>query len=56
VDVGLARGDWRTRVVARGEMTCTRETFLLTGRLDAYEDGVRLFARTWTREIPRDGG
>jgi uncharacterized protein len=56
VDVGLARGDWRTRVVARGEMTCTREAFLLTTRLDAYENGMRAFARTWTHEIPRDGG
>ncbi len=56
VEVGLARGDWRTRVVARGEMTCTRESFLLTGRLDAYENGVRLFARAWMRSIPRDGG
>jgi uncharacterized protein len=56
VEVGLARGDWRTRVVARGEMTSTRESFLLTTQLDAYEDGVRLFARTWTHEIARDGG
>jgi uncharacterized protein len=56
VEVGLARGDWRTRVVARGELTCTRETFLLTTQLDAYDDGVRAFARTWTHEIPRDGG
>jgi uncharacterized protein len=56
VEVGLARGAWRTRVVARGEMTCTREAFLLTTRLDAYEDGVRRFARTWTHAIPRDGG
>jgi hypothetical protein len=37
-------------------MTCTRETFLLTTAVDAYEDGVRAFARTWTHEIPRDGG
>jgi uncharacterized protein len=56
VEVGLARGAWRTRVVARGEMTCTRDSFLLTTRLDAYEDGVRAFARTWTHEIARDGG
>jgi hypothetical protein len=56
VDVELERGDWRTRVEARGEMTCTHDAFLLTGRLDAYEDGVRCFARTWSHEIPRDGG
>ena len=56
VDVELERGDWRTRVEARAEMTCTATAFLLTAQLDAFEDGVRRFARTWTHEIPRDGG
>ena len=56
VDVELERGDWRTRVEVRGEMTCTADSFLLTAQLDAFEDGVRRFARTWTHEIPRDGG
>ncbi len=56
VDVELERGDWRTRVEVRGEMTCTADSFLLTAQLDAFEDGVRRFARTWVHEIPRDGG
>jgi predicted acyl esterase len=56
VEVGLARGDWRTRVVARGEMTCDRERFLVTTSLDAYEGSVRCFARRWSYGIPRDGG
>jgi hypothetical protein len=56
VEVGLARGDWRTRVVARGEMTCTRVTFLVTTSVDAYEGSVRRFGRRWTHEIARDGG
>jgi predicted acyl esterase len=56
VEVGLARGDWRTRVVARGEMTCTRDTFLVTTSVDAYEGSVRRFGRRWTHEIARDGG
>ena len=56
MEVGLARGDWRSRVVARGEMTCERERFLVTTSLDAYEDGVRRFGRRWSHEIPRDGG
>jgi hypothetical protein len=43
-------------VVARGEMTCDRERFLVTTSLDAYEDGVRCFARRWSHEFPRDGG
>jgi hypothetical protein len=37
-------------------MTCTAERFLLTAQLDAFEDGVRVMARTWTHDIPRDGG
>jgi len=56
VDVELERGDWRTRVEVRAEMSCTADTFVLTAQLDAYDDGVRCFARTWTHELPRDGG
>jgi uncharacterized protein len=56
VGVELARGDWRTRVDVRSEMTCDREHFLVTTALDAYEGAVRAFARRWTHRIPRDGG
>ncbi len=56
VDVGLARGDWRTRVEVRSEMTCDRDRFLVTTALDAYEGDVRRFARRWSHAIPRDGG
>ena len=56
VEVELGRGDWRTRVVARGEMTSTAEAFLLTASLDAYEGELRRFARTWAHAIPREGG
>jgi uncharacterized protein len=56
VEVGLARGEWRTRVVVRSEMTCDRERFLVTTSLDAYEGSVRCFARRWSHAIARDGG
>ena len=56
VDVGLARGDWRTSVAVRSEMTCDAERFLVTTSLDAFEGDVRRFARRWTHAIPRDGG
>jgi hypothetical protein len=56
VDVGLARGDWRTRVEVRSEMTCDGDRFLVTTALDAYEGDVRRFGRRWSHAIPRDGG
>jgi hypothetical protein len=56
VDVELNRGDWRTRVEVRNTMTCDRERFVVTTGLDAYEGGVRAFARRWEHAIARDGG
>jgi putative CocE/NonD family hydrolase len=56
VDVGLARGDWRTWVMVRSEMTCDAERFLVTTELDAFEGSARRFARRWSHAIPRDGG
>ena len=56
VSVDLARGGWRTRVEVSSEMTCDRDTFLVTTALDAYEGEVRAFARRWTHSIPRHGG
>ena len=52
--IGLARGDWRTRVETSSVMTADAESFLLTDSVDAYEGNHRLFSRSWTRSIPRD--
>jgi hypothetical protein len=30
------------------------EFFLLTNVLEGFEDGIRVFTRTWTSKIPRD--
>jgi predicted acyl esterase len=54
--VELARGDWSVRSDVTARMTCTREAFLVTTTLDAYDGGRRCHARRWTHEIPRDGG
>ena len=56
LDVELERGDWRTRVEVRSEMTCDGDRFLVTTELDAFEGAVRRFARRWSHAIPRDGG
>ena len=36
-------------------MTCERDAFTVTTSLDAYEDDVRVHARTVTHRFPRDG-
>jgi putative CocE/NonD family hydrolase len=55
VEVGLTRPGWRTRVHARSTMTSDAEHFTVTSSLDAYEDDVRVCARTFEHRFPRDG-
>jgi uncharacterized protein len=54
--IEIGRGEWRTRIEASAAMTSDRESFLVTNALDAYEGNQRVFSRSWTRAIPRDGG
>ncbi len=44
-----------TRTVARTVMTCDRERFTVTSSLDAFDDEVRIHARTYTHHFDRDG-
>lgn len=53
--VTLGRPGWRIRGEARSLMTCDRDTFTVTTSLDAYEDDVRVHARTVTHRFARDG-
>jgi hypothetical protein len=55
VTVSLYRDGWRTRSEASSTMTGDREKFTVTTTLDAYEDDVRVHARTATHQFPRDG-
>ena len=55
VEVSLARAGWNTRTVATSTMTCDGERFTVTTGLDAFEDSVRIRARTFTHQFPRDG-
>jgi putative CocE/NonD family hydrolase len=55
VSVSLARPGWNTRICAVSTMTCDAERFIVTTTLDAFEDSVRVHARTYTHEFPRDG-
>ncbi len=51
-----ARGDWQISIAATGTMTCTATAFIVTSELEVHEGDARVFARTWTREFPRDHG
>ena len=55
VEVSLARAGWNTRTVATSTMTSDAERFLVTTTLDAFDDGVRVYAHTYTHKFPRDG-
>ena len=56
VEVTLARPGWgQTRTRARSTMTCDAEQFTVTSAIDAFHDGVRIHARRYTLQFPRDG-
>ncbi|MFW5682292.1 MAG: CocE/NonD family hydrolase [Phycisphaeraceae bacterium] len=50
----FSRGDWKVRTFTRTVLTSTRTHFLIRATLDAYEDEVRVFAKSWDEKIPRD--
>jgi hypothetical protein len=49
------RADWHVRTVTRTHLTSDRTHFHLNADLDAFEDGERVFCRTFRYSIPRDG-
>jgi uncharacterized protein len=55
VEVSLARPGFNTRTVAGSAMTCDAQDFIVTTTLDAFEENVRVHARTYTHRFPRDG-
>ncbi len=53
--IEISRGDWVTRVETTSVMTGEKDYFHLTNVLDAYEGQVRIFTKSWTRKIRREG-
>ncbi len=53
-EMNVGRGEWKTRIATRSTMTATKQSFLLTNTVDAYEGTKRIFSKTSTKEIPRD--
>jgi uncharacterized protein len=52
--IEIGRDGWQTSVETRSVMTADAESFLVTNMLDGYEDGHRIFSKTWSKTIPRD--
>ncbi|GHH87622.1 peptidase S15 [Streptomyces sulfonofaciens] len=54
----VGRGEWAVRVHTRSRMTADEQDFLVVNHLAAYEGSGpaerEVFARTWTRTVPRD--
>jgi len=51
---GYGRGDWQVETHGRTVLTATATSFEIEATLDAYEGGVRVFAKNWKVSIPRD--
>jgi hypothetical protein len=51
--IALEREGWNVRTETRSVMTCTKEEFLISATLDAYEDETRVFTKTWDGRVPR---
>ena len=51
---GLRRGAWSVRSEMHTVLTCTESHFRITADIDAFENGVRVFCRSWDVSIPRD--
>ena len=49
----LEREGWKVRTETRSVMTCTREEFLISATLEAYEGDTRVFTRSWDGRVPR---
>jgi predicted acyl esterase len=50
----LSRAEWSVRTETRSAMRSTRESFHLTGRIEAFEDDRLVFERDFDETVPRD--
>jgi putative CocE/NonD family hydrolase len=54
--IQMGRDGWRTRIETESTMTATRDAFLVTNSVEAFEGDTRVIARSTERAIPRDLG
>ncbi len=50
----LERKDWHIKTVTHTIMTSNAEEFKISADLDAYENGKRIFCKSWHKRIKRD--
>jgi hypothetical protein len=48
------RGDWQVGIETETIVTATKDNFLVTAKLEAFESGRRIFSRTFDTTIKRD--
>jgi uncharacterized protein len=53
-EMSLFRGAWSARVETRSTMTADASSFRLVNRLEAFENGRRIFERERSCRVPRD--
>lgn len=53
--INIGRGDWRVRIETSSVMTADETTFRVTNVLNGYEGNTRVFGKTWTFSVPRNG-
>ncbi len=53
--MGLSGSGWSTRVETVSTLSSDATAFHLTNQVEAYEGATRIFTKSWTRDIPRDG-
>ena len=50
------RADWNTQVKTRTQVSCDAQSFYVESDLEAFEDGRRIFARSWNQRVKRELG
>ena len=51
--IEIRRGDWRTRIELRSQMTADASDYRVSTTIDAYEANTRIHTRTFTTTVPR---
>ncbi|MDR0253796.1 MAG: CocE/NonD family hydrolase, partial [Brucellaceae bacterium] len=50
----MERDDWKLKTIAGAQMICTETTWIISGRLQAFEGEKMVFEKDYSAEIPRD--
>lgn len=51
---GFKRGNWDVHTTTRTVLQSDEKYFYLHAELDAFENDLKVFSKTWSRKIPRD--